>query len=70
MQYHAVPSACLQVGQAKVVISTAGPYAELGTPVIDACVRLGTHYVELSGGLSGLVLTTLGWEGMQQRQGQ
>ncbi|GAB4821880.1 hypothetical protein N2152v2_008926 [Parachlorella kessleri] len=37
------------IGQAKVVIATTGPYAELGTPVVDACVRLGTHYCDLSG---------------------
>lgn len=41
------------VGQAKVVIACTGPYAELGTPVVDACVRLGTHYVDLPGGWVG-----------------
>ena len=29
------------VSQAKVLISTAGPFARLGTPVVEACVRLG-----------------------------
>ncbi|EIE26941.1 saccharopine dehydrogenase [Coccomyxa subellipsoidea C-169] len=37
------------VKQAKVVIACAGPYAQLGTPVVDACVRLGTHYVDITG---------------------
>jgi len=37
------------VKQAKVVIACAGPYAQIGTPVVDACVRLGTHYVDITG---------------------
>ncbi|KAL6785835.1 hypothetical protein ACKKBG_A00355 [Auxenochlorella protothecoides x Auxenochlorella symbiontica] len=35
--------------QAKVVISTAGPYLRLGTPVVDAAVHAGTHYVDITG---------------------
>eukprot|EP00029_Vermamoeba_vermiformis_P000780 TRINITY_DN10971_c0_g1_i1.p1 TRINITY_DN10971_c0_g1~~TRINITY_DN10971_c0_g1_i1.p1 ORF type:complete len:417 (+),score=94.67 TRINITY_DN10971_c0_g1_i1:134-1384(+) len=34
---------------AKVVINTVGPYTLYGQPVIDACVRFGTHYVDLTG---------------------
>ena len=37
------------VEQAKVVIACAGPYAKLGTPVVDACVRLGAHCVDITG---------------------
>eukprot|EP00928_Gymnodinium_smaydae_P032389 TRINITY_DN23476_c0_g2_i1.p1 TRINITY_DN23476_c0_g2~~TRINITY_DN23476_c0_g2_i1.p1 ORF type:complete len:427 (-),score=51.36 TRINITY_DN23476_c0_g2_i1:43-1275(-) len=37
------------VQQCKVVLSTAGPYLKRGTPVVDACVRLGTHYVDITG---------------------
>ena len=37
------------VKQAKVVIACAGPYAKLGTPVVDACVRLGAHCVDITG---------------------
>ena len=37
------------VGQARVVLSTAGPFAKMGTPVVDACVRLGVHYVDING---------------------
>jgi short subunit dehydrogenase-like uncharacterized protein len=37
------------VSQTKVVIACNGPYAKLGTPVVDACVRLGTHYVDITG---------------------
>jgi short subunit dehydrogenase-like uncharacterized protein len=37
------------VRQARVVVSTAGPFARYGTPVVDACVRLGTDYVDITG---------------------
>lgn len=34
---------------AKVVLSTAGPFALYGTTLVDACVRNGTHYVDITG---------------------
>lgn len=37
------------VEQARVVISTAGPYAVCGTAIVDACVRFGTDYVDITG---------------------
>ncbi len=33
----------------RVVLTTAGPFMELGGPVVDACVREGTHYADLTG---------------------
>lgn len=33
----------------RVVLNTAGPFALYGTPVVDACVRFGTHYVDITG---------------------
>ncbi|PNB51245.1 saccharopine dehydrogenase, partial [Pseudomonas sp. FW305-130] len=30
-------------------LTTAGPFALYGDPLVDACVRLGTHYVDISG---------------------
>lgn len=33
----------------KVVISTVGPYAAYGLPLVHACASEGTHYVDLSG---------------------
>ena len=33
----------------KVVLSTAGPYAKIGTPVIEACLAGGAHYCDLTG---------------------
>jgi short subunit dehydrogenase-like uncharacterized protein len=37
------------VSSAKCIISTAGPYQKFGTPVVEACARLGTDYVDLCG---------------------
>lgn len=33
----------------KVIISTVGPYAALGMPLVRACAEAGTHYVDLTG---------------------
>lgn len=35
--------------QAKVVASTVGPYIEYGAPLVAACVKTRTHYVDLTG---------------------
>ena len=35
--------------QAIALISTVGPYAKYGTPVLDACATEGTHYCDLTG---------------------
>jgi short subunit dehydrogenase-like uncharacterized protein len=37
------------VARTRVLLSTAGPFALHGTPVVDACVRFGTHYADISG---------------------
>jgi short subunit dehydrogenase-like uncharacterized protein len=37
------------VSQTRVLLSTAGPFARYGTPVVDACVRFRTHYADISG---------------------
>jgi short subunit dehydrogenase-like uncharacterized protein len=37
------------VARSRVVLSTAGPFALYGTPVVDACVRFGTDYVDITG---------------------
>lgn len=34
---------------ARVVITTVGPYAEYGEPLVAACARTGTDYVDLTG---------------------
>ncbi len=35
--------------QAQVVLSTAGPFARHGSELVAACVRHGTHYVDITG---------------------
>jgi Saccharopine dehydrogenase NADP binding domain len=35
--------------QTKVVVSTAGPYAQLGSPLVDACVKGGANYCDITG---------------------
>ena len=36
-------------GSTKVIVSTVGPYALYGEPVIQSCVALGTDYCDLTG---------------------
>ncbi|PSK51702.1 hypothetical protein B9Z65_2969 [Elsinoe australis] len=33
----------------KVLLTTVGPYAKYGTPVLEACVDNGTHYFDVTG---------------------
>lgn len=33
----------------RVLLTTAGPFALYGTPLVDACVRLRTHYADITG---------------------
>jgi short subunit dehydrogenase-like uncharacterized protein len=33
----------------RVVISTVGPYAKYGSPLVAACIAAGTHYCDLAG---------------------
>lgn len=37
------------VADTRVVCTTVGPYARLGTPLLEACARAGTHYCDLTG---------------------
>lgn len=34
---------------AKVVINTVGPFLDLGHPVVEACARVGAHYLDTNG---------------------
>lgn len=43
------PSMTALARSARVVLSTAGPFARLGDPVADACVAERTHYADLTG---------------------
>ena len=33
----------------KVLISTVGPYHKFGSPVVEACAKAGTHYLDVTG---------------------
>ena len=44
--------------RSKVIIALAGPYAKLGTPVVEACVRNRTHYVDITGDCFHYVIHT------------
>ena len=37
------------VSRARVVMTTAGPFAAYGNPVVDACVSHRAHYVDITG---------------------
>ena len=37
------------VKQTRTIISTVGPYAQYGTPLLETCAREGTHYCDLTG---------------------
>ncbi len=37
------------VAQARVILTTAGPFALYGNALVDACVRFKTHYVDITG---------------------
>ena len=43
------PALTAMVQQARVVITTVGPYARHGSPLLEACAREGTHYCDLTG---------------------
>ncbi|MEE8603542.1 saccharopine dehydrogenase family protein [Euzebya tangerina] len=44
------PDSLAAMAQAtKVVCTTVGPYARFGTPVVEACVKAGTDYTDLTG---------------------
>lgn len=37
------------VSQTRVLLTTAGPFARYGNALVDTCVRLKTHYVDITG---------------------
>ncbi|MDG2460010.1 MAG: saccharopine dehydrogenase NADP-binding domain-containing protein [Luminiphilus sp.] len=46
---HDTEQLAAMVSQATTVISTVGPYAQHGTPLLETCAREGTHYCDLTG---------------------
>jgi short subunit dehydrogenase-like uncharacterized protein len=44
------PSSLTALAEAtRVLVTTVGPYARYGLPVVEACARAGTHYADLTG---------------------
>ncbi|KAG2210717.1 hypothetical protein INT46_010643 [Mucor plumbeus] len=37
------------LSQTRVVVSTVGPYKKYGTPLVEACIRQKTHYIDICG---------------------
>lgn len=46
---HTVDALAEAIDGAKVVINTVGPFLELGHPVVEACGRVGAHYLDTNG---------------------
>jgi short subunit dehydrogenase-like uncharacterized protein len=56
-------------GAAKVVVTTVGPYALYGEPLVAACAAAGTAYVDLTGEPEFVDRTWLRYQGMAQSSG-
>lgn len=57
------------VGQAKVVITTVGPFSLYGEEVIAACAKLGTHYLDITGEVGFIKNMTLKYGEMAEKSG-
>jgi short subunit dehydrogenase-like uncharacterized protein len=44
-----VSSLAALAASTRVLVTTVGPYARYGLPVVEACARAGTHYADLTG---------------------
>lgn len=42
--------------QTQVLLCTTGPFAKLGTPVVEACLAAGTHYCDITGSVFILII--------------
>lgn len=42
-------SVAAMVARTRVLLSTAGPFARYGTPVVEACAEQGVHYCDITG---------------------
>jgi short subunit dehydrogenase-like uncharacterized protein len=56
-------------GQARVVVSTVGPYALYGSPLVKACVESGTDYCDLTGEIQWVVEMIKAHEATAQKTG-
>jgi short subunit dehydrogenase-like uncharacterized protein len=53
---------------AAVLLNAAGPFATTSTPLIDACVATGTHYLDVTGE-AGVIEATVRWHDAAVRRG-
>lgn len=45
--------------ESRVILSCAGPFAIMGPPVVDACIKGGAHYLDITGEVRFMVATAL-----------
>ena len=57
------------VRQARVVLTTVGPYAKYGNELVAACAELGTHYCDLTGEVHWMRKMIDAHEAQAQRSG-
>jgi short subunit dehydrogenase-like uncharacterized protein len=55
--------------QARVVLSTVGPFARYGEPVVRACVEEGAHYVDITGEPAFVDMTLEAYDEMARERG-
>ncbi len=57
------------VAQTKLVVSVAGPYGKLGTPIIKACCEKGVDYCDINGELSWAYQMIHQYSSLAKKQG-
>ena len=57
------------VRDTRTVITTAGPFEKYGSPVVEACAKYGTHYVDITGETAWVRHMMLKWESTAQESG-
>ena len=57
------------VSDTRVIITTVGPFEKYGSPVVEACAKLGTHYVDITGETGWVQTMLLRWEDHAQKTG-
>jgi len=57
------------VQDARAVVSTAGPFARYGSPVVEGCVKYGTHYADITGEVEWSKTMIHKWDTLAQQTG-
>jgi short subunit dehydrogenase-like uncharacterized protein len=63
------PSLVEVARQTRVVLSTVGPFARYGEPVVRACVEEGAHYVDITGEPAFVDMTLERYDDMARERG-